>query len=174
MPVWTYIYCGFIVFGSMFNLFDKQRLKRLYQPVGEIACGLCGIAVFLIAYQVIDLPHAPVISSLCFVYTWVWAFHAHRHYIRDIIDYQKFRKEHHEWAKKAHEDSLKDYAKKRQAAIEKGAKGLPDLSELEQAYDREQADKTARFGYAFVMLFVLLPLAPYVYVYLISVGVVTQ
>lgn len=174
MPVWAYIYCGFIVIGTLYNLFDKQRLKRSYQPVGEIVYGLSGISVFLVAYQVFDLAHAPVISSLCFIYTLVWAFHAHRHWIKDIIDYQKFRKEHHQWAQRAHEDSLEYYKKKRQAAIDVGHTGLPDVGELEQTYHREQADKTARFGYAFVMLFVLLPMMPYVYVYLMSVGLVGQ
>ena len=36
MPTWAYIYCGFIVCNSLFCLVAKNRLKRSYQPAGEL------------------------------------------------------------------------------------------------------------------------------------------
>lgn len=166
MPLWAYIYCGLIIFGTGFNLIDKHRLKRSYQPAGEVMSALCGIAVFLIAYQVIDLLHAPVISSLCFLYTWVWSFHAHRQY----LDYQKFKAEHHQWARKTHVEWVEKLKKDHQSAAIKGIKNLPDLDDIDESYDFEWAEKTALYGYIGVILVGVVLVLPYCYVYLKSVG----
>jgi len=167
MPIWAYIYCGFCILGTCLALNDKRRLQRSYQPAGEILNGVCTIAVFLIAYQVILLSHAPLISTLCFAYTVFWAVHAHR----QLLNFHYFRQEQHEWARNAHENALKDYNKKRQEAVDKGNEGWPDMDEIEEAYDPEQTDRTARIGYVFIILFTILLTLPYVYVYLTSVGV---
>ena len=83
MPIWGYFYCGLFLFSCCFSIFDKDRLKTSYQPAGEILDCLCATVIFLIGFSVVQFQFNVLISSLCFVYTFAWSYHAHRHYLTE-------------------------------------------------------------------------------------------
>ncbi len=87
MLIWAYVYCAIFVIGGVFTLFDKDRLRKPYQPAGEILDCLCGVLVFLVGYRVLAFDNSAAISTLCIVYTFAWYYHAHKKY----FDYQSLK-----------------------------------------------------------------------------------
>ena len=170
MPVWAYIYCGFTIILCFEGLFDKARDKQVYFIIAELLACFSGIAVFLIAFQVLKLPHGPLISTICFVYAWLWGFYAYW----PVFEYQKFRAEYHERTSKSHTELVNKIRKNHQAATEKGVENLPDIDDLEDSYDYERTEKTALIIYVVSWLIGIALILPYFYAYLLSIGLLSN
>ncbi len=166
MPIWAYIYCGLFIFSCCFSLFDKDRLRRQYQPAGEILDCLCGILIFLIGFTVIELHQAPLISSLCFMFNIAWSYHAHRHY----LNFEKISSDIHKSAIEEHEKLVEKLTKINEAAIAEGA-SPEELEEIDDEYDRTTTEKEARYFYNGILIVLVIVLLPYFYVFLKSIGI---
>ena len=167
MPLWGYFYCGLFLVSCCFSLFDKNRLKKSYQPAGEILDFICGTLIFLIAFNVVQLQQAVVISFFCFIYTILWSYHAHRHY----LNFESFRSDIHKSAIDAHDKLIKDITDINDAAIAEGA-DTEELEKIEDEYDFEATEKEARYFYYGVVVLLIVVLIPYFYVFLKSVGAI--
>lgn len=152
MPIWAYIYCGFVLFGTCFALFDRDRIKRTYVVAGDILDGICGVVVFLIAYNMLSLRHPEVVSTLCFIFTFAWSYHAHRHY----LNYQKFKEDIHTSEREEDAKVAKQY--------------MAEDLEYQSEYDFAKTEREAKYWYVGVISIVVLALVPYVYAYSRSVG----
>lgn len=167
MPIWAYFYCCVFLLSCCFGLFDKNHLRRPYQPAGEILDCLCGILIFLIGFSVVQFEFAATISTLCFIYTFAWSYHSHRHYLH----YEKFKFDLHKSAIAEHEKLFEKISEINAKAIEDGA-DPSELESIEQAYDFDQTEKEAHYFYIGTLVLILLILIPYLYVYLKSVGLI--
>jgi len=152
VPIWAYIYCVFVIGGTCYAIFDKDKLPRAYTVAGDILDGLCCINVFLIAFNQVAFAHPNIVSTLCFIYTLAWSYHAHRHY----FSYPKFRADIHHSAKELDKISAKKHR-------DEGLNFTPQ-------YQYEQTEREAKAWYKGVIIFSILALLPYVYVYLISLN----
>lgn len=171
MPIWGYLYCGLFILSCCFSLYDRDRLKRSYQPAGEILDCICGIGIFLLAFEVIQLQQQVVIASLFFVYTFAWSYHAHRHY----LNYDKFKSEIHQSAAEAHDEIRREQQTLRDSALAEGmdTDKLDELfDEIEESYNFEKTEKDARKIYVGIVCFLIIVLLPYVYVYMKAIGVI--
>lgn len=167
MPIWAYCYCGFIVFGTIYNLFDKNKIKNAYQVSGEILCGLCGVSVFLMAYSFVDVENTALISTLLVTYTILWAYHAHRHY----FNYDYFKFDFHKAQIEAHEKLVQEVSEIIASAIAEGAEP-EDFDEIEEEYNFERTEKFAHYLYFGTMIFIVFLSLPYFYVFLKLVNAV--
>lgn len=168
MPIWAYCYCGLIVAGTIFNLFDKDRIKNAYQFSGEILSGICAVSIFLIAYNVVDFESSEFISTLFLCYGFFWVYHAHRHY----LNYDKFKADIHKSAIEVHENTLREVDDMKKAAIADGAE--PDevdelFDDVEQDYNFGETEKEAYYLYIGVLALLCILVIPYLYVYLLSI-----
>lgn len=171
MPIWAYCYCGLIIAGTIFNLFDKDKIKTVYQFSGETLSGICAVSIFLIAYNIVHFKNSELLSTLCICYGFFWAYHAHRHY----LNYDKFKSDIHKSAIEVHENMLKELAEMKEAAIADGAdpkEADKQFAEVEQDYDFDETEKEAYYLYTGVLVLLSALVIPYLYVYLISIGVV--
>ncbi len=99
------------------------------------------------------------------------AYHAHRHY----LNYDKFKSDIHKSAMEVHENMLKEIAKMKEAAIADGGEPKDadeQFAEVEQDYDYVETEKEAYYLYIGVLVLLSALVIPYLYVYLISIGVV--
>lgn len=165
MPIWAYVYCGIIVASCLFNIRDKRRLKKVYQPAGEILYCVLGVLVFLIAYSVVVVSQPVAISTTCFLYTLAWSYHAHRHY----LDYETFSSEIHDTAKddiertnSEVEELVKDAKEDREDSI--------DIDDLFEEYSYSIVERQARMFYWVAVGALGLIFLPYLYVYLKILG----
>jgi len=169
MPIWGYIYCGIFVCSCGFSLFDKDRLKRSYQPAGEILDCLCAFLIFLIGFNILEFENSAVISTLCFVYTMAWSYHAHRHY----LDYDKFKSDIHKWTIEEHEKLVSELLDIQNSAMEEDEEiALEFGDEFKREYDFEKTEKVAHYLYIGAIVVLVVILLPYFYVYLKSVGAI--
>lgn len=171
VPIWAYCYCGLIIAGTIFNLFDKDKIKTVYQFSGETLSGICAVSIFLIAYNIVHFKNSELLSTLCICYGFFWAYHAHRHY----LNYDKFKSDIHKSAIEVHENMLKELAEMKEAAIADGAdpkEADKQFAEVEQDYDFDETEKEAYYLYTGVLVLLSALVIPYLYVYLISIGVV--
>jgi len=171
VPIWAYCYCGLIVAGTIFNLFDKDKIKTVYQFSGETLSGICGVSIFLIAYNIVHFKNSELLSTLCICYGFIWAYHAHRHY----LNYDKFKSDIHKSAIEVHENMLKEIAEMKEAAIADGAEPKEvdeQFAEVEQDYDFGETEKEAYYLYIGVLVLLSALVIPYLYVYLISIGAI--
>ena len=144
LPVWVYFYCLLIIFGTLFNLFEKSRLKAIYQPFGEILNASCCILIFLIAFNVIETESKIFVSSLCFLYTFGWSGWA----------YQKtFNRKN--FINEVHDAELKTEAELREK--------LGD--DFEPQYDFNRVQLTANLFYIGAILLVIAISSPLLYAY---------
>ena len=165
MPIWAYIYCAFIVIGTAFNLFEKNKIKNVYQVSGELLSGLCAVSVFLIAYDLAKFNQSELISTLFFIFTISWAYHAHRHY----LNYEKFKDYIHKSTIEAHEETLQELSEIMNAEEAEGV-DLSELEEIQNDYDFEGTEKIAKYFYIGIVILISILTIPYLYVYLISLG----
>ncbi len=149
MPIWAYIYCGFIVLSSLFCIVSEDRLRKVYQPAGEIFDSICGIIVFLIAFNVIEFEHNKLVSTGAFALSFAWSCHAHRQF----LDYQSFKDDLHRSDQELDAELIKEYGEA-----------------YEPTYSYEDTEKKAKMWFAGVLLFVVLALSPYLYAYFLSLG----
>ena len=171
VPTWAYCYCGLIVAGTIFNLFDKDKIKTVYQVSGETLSGICAVSIFLIAYNIVHFKNSELLSTLCICYGFFWAHHAHRHY----LNYDKFKSDIHKSAMEVHENMLKEIAEMKETAIADGADPTvadEQFAEVEQDYDFDQTEKEAYYLYIGVLVLLSAIVIPYLYVYLISIDVI--
>ncbi|MFT4808382.1 MAG: hypothetical protein ACI96N_003051 [Arenicella sp.] len=167
LPLWGDFYCGLFLVSCCFSLFDKDRLKKPYQPAGEILDFICGILIFLIAFSVLHFQQAPLISFLCFIYTFVWSYHAHRHY----LNFESFKADIHKSSIEEHEKLINELTEINNAAIAEGV-APEELEKIEENYDFEATEKEARYFYYGVIALLVVVLIPYFYVFLKSVGAI--
>jgi len=149
MPIWAIVYCGIIIIGSLCGLYDKDKIKKSYQPFGEILCGISGIYIFIAAFYETWNIHI-VVTTAAFIYVNFWFYHAHRHYFtyegsRDYIHSQNLEND------KKLKNELGDY--------------------FEPQYSFERSEKETKYFYIFLVLFSILNYLVLLYVYLLSVGV---
>ncbi|MBF7074447.1 hypothetical protein ISG33_13655 [Glaciecola sp. MH2013] len=167
MPIWAYFYCCVFLLSCAFGLFDKNRLRRSYQPAGEILYCLCGVLIFLIGFSVVQFEFSTTLSTLCFVYTFTWSYHAHRHY----LNYENFKSDIHKSAIAEHEKLLRKISEINEKAIEEGV-DPSDLENIDQTYDFDQTEKEAKYFYIGTIVVITLILIPYLYVYLRAIGLI--
>lgn len=170
MPIWASLYCGLIVAGTIFNLFDKDKIKNAYQFSGETLSGIFAVSIFLIAYNIISFKYSELISTLFICFSTFWAYHAHRHY----LNYDKFKSDIHKSAIEVHDNMLKKLTDMKETAIADGAE-LEEIDALfedvEQEYDFDETEKEAHFLYIGVLALIGVLVIPYLYVYFKSLGV---
>ncbi|MGO4892559.1 hypothetical protein [Flavobacterium sp. W21_SRS_FM6] len=150
MPTWVYFYVLLIVLGTLFNLFDKNRLKAIYQPFGEVLNASCCILIFLLAYNVIESENKVVISSLCFLFTFGWSGWAYQ----KSFSRKNFIDEIHK-AELETEQELKDK--------------LGD--DFEPQYDFDRVQLTANLFYVGTILLVIAIGSPLFYAYWLTIQV---
>lgn len=151
MPTWAYIYCSFIVFSSVFCLFAKDRLRKSYQPAGEVLDAICAICIFLIAFNILKVEYEKLIATTAVFFSIFWSYHAHRQF----FDYEKFKAEIHQADKEIDEELLEEYG-----------------DEYESTYDYEDTERRAKKWFVGIVAFMALALVPYIYAYLLAVGFV--
>lgn len=150
MPTWVYFYVLLIVLGTLFNLFENNRLKAIYQPFGEVLNASCCILIFLLAYNVIESENKVVISSLCFLFTFGWSGSAYQ----KSFSRKKFIDEIHK-AELETEQELKDK--------------LGD--DFEPQYDFDSVQLTANLFYVGAILLVIFIASPLLYAYWLTIQV---
>jgi len=150
MPTWAYIYCGFIVCNSLFCLVAKNRLKRSYQPAGELLDSLLAICIFLIAYGVVQFEHEKLISTVAFILTFAWSYHAHRQF----LDFQSFKQKLHKTYKEIDTKLLEKYGE-----------------DYEPTYNFDDTEKKAKNLSTGLWFFLVFAATPYLYAYLLSMGI---
>jgi hypothetical protein len=166
VPIWAYCYCGLILAGTIFNLYDKDKIKNAYQFSGETLAGICAVLVFLIAYNVVDISFPQFISTLLVIYTTFWTYHAQRHY----LNYEKFKKVIHNSAIEVHEKMVKELSEILESATAEGV-DPSEFDDIKEDYDFEQTEKEAHYLYIGVLVVISVLAIPYLYVYLKSLGV---
>ncbi|AMJ93315.1 hypothetical protein AVL56_02680 [Alteromonas stellipolaris] len=150
MPTWVYFYVLLIVLGTLFNLFENNRLKAIYQPFGEVLNASCCILIFLLAYNVIESENKVVISSLCFLFTFGWSGWAYQ----KSFSRKNFIDEIHK-AELETEQELKDK--------------LGD--DFEPQYDFDSVQLTANLFYVGAILLVIFIASPLLYAYWLTIQV---
>lgn len=166
MPIWAYCYCGLILAGTIFNLFDKDKIKNTYQFSGETLAGICAFLLFLIAYNIVDFGYSQFISTLLVIYTTFWAYHAQRHY----LNYEKFKTDIHNSAIEEHEKMVQELSGIIESAMAEGV-APSEFDDIEEDYDFEQTEKEAHYLYIGVLVVISILAIPYIYVYLKATGV---
>ncbi|WP_269520520.1 hypothetical protein [Alteromonas sp. BMJM2] len=150
MPTWVYFYVLLIVLGTLFNLFEQNRLKAIYQPFGEVLNASCCILIFLLAYNVVESESKVVVSSLCFLFTFGWSGWAYQ----KSFSRKNFIDEIHK-AELETEQELKDK--------------LGD--DFEPQYDFDRVQLTANLFYVGAILLVIVIGSPLLYAYWLTIQV---
>lgn len=148
MPTWVYFYVLLIVFGTLFNLFEKNRLRAIYQPFGEVLNASSCILILLLAYNVVVLENEVIISSLCFLFTFGWSGWAYQ----KSVSRKNFISEIHK-AELETEQELKDK--------------LGD--DFEPQYDFDRVQLTANLFYVGAILLVIAIGSPLLYAYWLTI-----
>ncbi len=150
MPTWVYFYVLLIVLGTLFNLFEKNRLKAIYQPFGEVLNASSCILIFLLAYNVIEIGNKVAISSICVLFSFGWSGWAYQ----KSFSRKNFVDEIHK-AELEIEQELKDK--------------LGD--DFEPQYDFNSVQLTANLFYVGAILLVIAIGSPLLYAYWLTIQV---
>lgn len=79
MPIWTYFYLLVVVIGGVFALIVNKKKSYYYIP-GELLSVFSCIALFLVAYDVVQLTRPIVTSTVCLVFLLYWEIWENRHH----------------------------------------------------------------------------------------------
>lgn len=150
MPFWAYFYCGLFILGAFISFIDKDLSRNRLHPVAETLSCICGIYVFLIAFNKIDINYAKAFSTACFVYTNIWSFHVQKRY----LNFQEFSDGIHKAGKEEQQKESNEIHVSGQSN-----------------YNYDKSERLARLIYAELIIFIAAFYVPYLYTFLLSVCV---
>lgn len=80
MPIWTMVYCGLVSACGIFVIATRKKEQAHYYVPGEVLSVLCCCLMFMLAYQVINLPNPKLIATVMLSYFIYWEGWENRHY----------------------------------------------------------------------------------------------
>lgn len=156
MPLWAATYCVFVTILILLLSPNQSRQSSLSHPMTKMMLCISFFVLFLLAFNIVNLPLKAMISTICMLFIGFWALFASRQYMTKEQFIEKFHQR-----KKARELALKKKVDSKEM-IGWQTKPIP-------TYDFSRINSKAIKYYNLALIIGMLISVPLIYIYLKAV-----